>query len=632
MGHIFGMIDTSPVIEKLVTRLKSDDQYHNSYTRIISHSGQGLVEAFIANAPSVMASADGAGIDDNPWLETISAPIANGSGIALAAVESCRLEAGQNHPHAKWRPVSQDIAVIWQGTFDNLATLTATYLHDKPAFSYKEDPNQNTISDKITALIRHFQQSEVDPVASVWALLNRLKGQYILAVLFANKPDQIVVACQDHHISIGRNEDGVMLIGEALNGDDGRLLDPIHLGGRALALVTPTNITPIDHGFDHQPALWPQLVKSRIIAEKMRSPMQIYDDIFAQADIFYDLDDYRGAWHQIMARLVEKAPSIQKIVLLSCHKTYHLGRIAQTWFENYAGIAVSVKLASEYRYEIDSVAAEPANTVGLVIAQSAEIDDILACIHGFAKYNFPCFAIIGANNAELAYVVDGTIPTFRHWQSDHILMPTILLVTLLRLAVELGLKNTKLSAKKFAKLRAEMADLPTISEAVYALEERIIPFANLMLQAPQTLVIGRGEGYLLAKAGRVIIQDIAGSAADSIPAGELKHGAISHQKTPLSVITLAPHDARFAKTLSNAHGLMQKNHTQCVITDHFAIEKIANSDHITYVTLPEMTDLQRPFGFLIAIQLLACRAGLIKYRESYSRDNFSQPPQLAVTQ
>ena len=244
MGHIFGMIDTSPVIEKLVTRLKSDDQYHNSYTRIISHSGQGLVEAFIANAPSVMASADGAGIDDNPWLETISAPIANGGGIALAAVESCRLEAGQNHRHAEWRPVSQDIAVIWQGKFDNLATLTATYLHDKPAFSYKEDPNQNTISDKITALIRHFQQSEVDPVASVWALLNRLKGQYILAVVFANKPDQIVVACQDHHISIGRNEDGVMLIGEGLNGDDGRLLDPIHLGGRALALVTPTNITP----------------------------------------------------------------------------------------------------------------------------------------------------------------------------------------------------------------------------------------------------------------------------------------------------------------------------------------------------------------------------------------------------
>ena len=119
-------------------------------------------------------------------------------------------------------------------------------------------------------------------------------------------------------------------------------------------------------------------------------------------------------------------------------------------------------------------------------------------------------------------------------------------------------------------------------------------------------------------------------------------GLLVTKKTPLSVITLAPHDARFAKTLSNAHGLMQKNHAQCVITDHFAIEKIANSDHITYVTLPEMTDLQRPFGFLIAIQLLACRAGLLKYRESYSwesysranysRDNFSQPPQLAVTQ
>ena len=35
-----------------------------------------------------------------------------------------------------------------------------------------------------------------------------------------------------------------------------------------------------------------------------------------------------------------------------------------------------------------------------------------ACIQGTRKYALPCFAIIGAENPELAYGVDGTIPTF----------------------------------------------------------------------------------------------------------------------------------------------------------------------------------------------------------------------------
>ena len=332
MGRIVGMIDTTPVTEKLVTQLKSDDQFQN-YTRIISHSGHGLVEAHVATTPCELTYASNGGHDDNPSHTNFLAPIPNGGRIALATVESCSL-AGYSISHTEqWRSVSQDIAVIWQGDFDNLSTLTATYLPDFQDLHHEDDHIQNGITNQITALIGYFQQNEVDPVASVWALLNRLKGQYILAVLFAHKPDQIVVACNDHYISIGRNDDGVMCIGDDLNGNAlTKWADydpPILVGAPAHC---PTYLPPPDHGFDHQLPLWPRMIQP-YDHHKHRAPMQVYDDIFTKRIFFAIWTIIAGHGNKLWRVSAKKHHLCKKLSYLVAIKRYIWVRL-RTWFEN----------------------------------------------------------------------------------------------------------------------------------------------------------------------------------------------------------------------------------------------------------------------------------------------------------
>ncbi|MFZ9257638.1 MAG: glutamine--fructose-6-phosphate transaminase (isomerizing), partial [Burkholderiaceae bacterium] len=301
---------------------------------------------------------------------------------------------------------------------------------------------------------------------------------------------------------------------------------------------------------------------------------------------------------------------INAVQILACGTSYYSGMTAKYWLESLAGLPTNVEIASEYRYREPAV--NPKALV-VVISQSGETADTLAALK-YAKELGHRYSLAICNVATSAMVRETTLSY------------------LTRAGVEIGVASTKafttqltalyLLTLTLAKLRGKLQDdaeathlknlrhLPAALSSVLALEPQIIAWADAFARKENALFLGRGLHYPIALEGALKLKEISYIHAEAYPAGELKHGPLALVTEEMPVVTVAPNDTLIEKLKSNMQEVRARGGQLYVFAD--ADSRIASSDGVHVIRLPEHYGLLSPILHVVPLQLLAYHTALAR--------------------
>ena len=152
--------------------------------------------------------------------------------------------------------------------------------------------------------------------------------------------------------------------------------------------------------------------------------------------------------------------------------------------------------------------------------------------------------------------------------------------------------------------------LPVALASVLSLEPQIIAWADAFAQKEHALFLGRGLHYPIALEGALKLKEISYIHAEASPAGELKHGPLALVTEEMPVVTVAPNDALIEKLKSNMQEVRARGGQLYVFAD--ADSRIASSDGVHVINLPEHYGLLSPILHVVSLQLLAYHTALAR--------------------
>ena len=301
---------------------------------------------------------------------------------------------------------------------------------------------------------------------------------------------------------------------------------------------------------------------------------------------------------------------VDSVLLLACGTSYYSALVAKQWIESVARLRCAVEIASEYRYR-ESVP-NPAALV-VVVSQSGETADTLAALkHAKALGHARTLAIC---NVATSSMVRQTALTYLTRAGAEIGVAstkafTTQLVALFLLALTLARQHGRLTAEEEAHWLRGLRHLPAALQAALALEPQVIAWAERFAKKQHALFLGRGLHYPIALEGALKLKEISYIHAEAYPAGELKHGPLALVDAEMPVVAIAPNDALLEKLKSNLQEVRARGGELYVVAD--LDSRLAPSDGIHVIRLPEHAGLLSPVVHTIPLQLLAYHAAVIR--------------------
>ncbi len=301
---------------------------------------------------------------------------------------------------------------------------------------------------------------------------------------------------------------------------------------------------------------------------------------------------------------------VNSVLLLACGTSYYSALVAKQWIESVARLRCAVEIASEYRYR-ESVP-DPGALV-VVVSQSGETADTLAALkHAKGLGHARTLAIC---NVATSSMVRQTALTYLTRAGAEIGVAstkafTTQLVALFLLALTLARQHGRLTVEEEAHWLRGLRHLPAALQAALALEPQVIAWAERFAKKQHALFLGRGLHYPIALEGALKLKEISYIHAEAYPAGELKHGPLALVDADMPVVAIAPNDALLEKLKSNLQEVRARGGELYVVAD--LDSRLAPSDGIHVIRLPEHAGLLSPVVHTIPLQLLAYHAAVIR--------------------
>lgn len=503
------------------------------------------------------------------------------------------------HPH-----ISRDrIALVHNGIIENYAELREELIKKGYVFESQTD------TEVLAHLIDSFYEGDL--LKAVQKAVSLLTGAFAIAVICKNEPSRMVGARKGSPLvlGIGENENFLASDALALAGttdkiiylEDGDVVD------------TYTNKYAIYDAHEKQISREVKEVKAYTQAAELgpyRHYMQkeIFEQPQAFADTLQGIEEFHPTLFGKSAESVFK--ETQAILILACGTSYYAGLTAKYWIEAKAGIPVNVEIASEFRYR-QSVMMP--NTLVLTISQSGETADTLAGLryakelgakHTLTICNVATSAMV--RECELAYItragVEIGVASTKAFTTQ--------LAALFLLTLVFAKLRGKLTDKQEAKYLRTMRHIPAALTSILALEPQIIGWAEIFSRYENALFLGRGMHYPIALEGALKLKEISYIHAEAYPAGELKHGPLALVTDKMPVITIAPRDDLLDKLKSNISEVKARGGQLFVFAD--SDTHIVSEEGIHVIRLPENHGVLSPVLHVVALQLLAYHAALVR--------------------
>ena len=511
-----------------------------------------------------------------------------------------------SHPHLS---LSGRVALVHNGIVENYAELRA-YLSEA-GYTFVSD----TDTEIVVQLIDHYYAG--NPVAAVRQAVAQLRGSFALGIVFADRPDLFIALRKDSPlvVGLGNGENFIASDVPALLAHTRRI---IRLGELEMAVVTREEVVVYDHfGVRTEPEIL-NITWDAASAEKGGYEHFMLKEIMEQPEAFRRTvaprvrDDgnielgLRGLSDDILI-------SLERIYIVACGSSYHVGMVARYAIERMARVPVTVALASEFRYDNPMIGPE---TLVIIISQSGETLDTLFALREAKECGARILSIVNVVGSSIAVESTDVLYT---WAG-----PEIAVATTKAYSTQLALMQ--LFTIYLARVRGRLTDLEAKAEVQALLEmpEKLAELlkdtsslqylASLYFNQRDIFFMGRNLDYALALEGSLKLKEISYIHSEAYAAGELKHGTISLIEPGTLCVALCTGGKLHEKMLSNIREVKARGATVIAITTKpIPIDPerpAANPDHI--IELPDCGELCAPSLSIVPLQLFAYYVALLK--------------------
>ena len=514
------------------------------------------------------------------------------------------------HPHR-----AGPVAVVHNGIIENFRELRI----ELTAAGYEQESQTDT--EVVALLARLHLDRGLTPVEAARATLSRLHGSFALCFLFDGHDNLMIVARRGSPLAIGHGE------GEMFVGSD------------AIALSAMTNrITYLEEGdwavitrmgaeiFDQYGCL-AERFETRIGSDQAKVEKGEYahfmaKEIAQQPAVVSDvLRHYTTAEGSLQFYEELSFDAVDRVILVACGTAHYACHVAKYWFEQVAGLPADIDIASEFRYR-DPVLS-PAS-IAVFVSQSGETADTLAALRHVRGRVARVVSIVNAPNSSIARESDLALPILAGMEVGVASTKTFTcqLTVLALVALKAAADRKRIDRDTLASHVAALRDLPGLLEHTLSLSSDIAELAKELAEEEDVIFLGRGTMFPLAMEGALKLKEVSYIHAEGYASGELKHGPIALIDARMPVITMAPRDALFEKTVSNMQEVMARNGKVLLISDAAGVAEAGLGTWRTLV-MPDAPAMLAPILYAVPAQLLAYHTAVAK------RADVDQPRNLA---
>ncbi len=516
------------------------------------------------------------------------------------------------HPHQ-----AGDIYVVHNGIIENYKELKEQLKEHK----FKSE----TDTEVLAALINSFYGDGKYPLTNaVVQALKLVKGTYGIAVVSTHNPNEIVVARSGSPLVVGVGHDETLIASDA-SALVGHTKRAIYLNDGEVATISKnsieiktlnaepvsakveeieTNLASIQKGgYDHF-----------LLKEIMDQPNSVKETLRGRVNV------KAGTVHLGGPGLSEsQLRKIKHLIIVGCGTAYHAGLLAGYYIEQFVPeITIETVIASEYRYRNAYI---PEDSVALIVSQSGETADTLACLREIKKQGVPTIGIVNAIGSTIAREVDGG--TYVHVGPEISVASTKAFTSQVLAMVMFGLTIAQAKGVKPGVLRPyveEIAKLPDeIQKVLDEMHEPVKKIAKKYKEYDHGIYLGRDTAYPTAMEGALKLKEVSYVDANAYAFGELKHGPLALVDDRFFEMSLVPDDFLYDKTISNLQEVLARGGHVIAITNN----KTFNMPVEETLVIESKIKLFMPLLMNLILQLFAYYVTVAK------GNNVDQPRNLA---
>jgi glucosamine--fructose-6-phosphate aminotransferase (isomerizing) len=447
------------------------------------------------------------------------------------------------HPHK-----AGDIYLVHNGIIENYKELkTELQTHQ---FTSETD------SEVLAALIDSFYVDDTTLEAAVIQALQLVEGTYGIAVVSVRELDQIVVARKGSPLIIGVGENEAVIASDA-SALIGHTTNAIYLNDGELAVCTREGIDLKD--LDAQPltAKVEQIEADMSAIQKQGYDHFLLKEIMEQPTTLRSTLNGRVIPAQHRAQLGglnmtdDELREVEHVVIIGCGTSYYAGLLASYYLEQLVdGLTVDVEIASELRYRSFNL---PKKSVALVLSQSGETADTLACLREVQRRGVKSLGVINAVGSTIAREVDGGV--YVHAGPEISVASTKAFTSQVTAITIFGLQLAQAKGtgvKELSSYINELAMLPDeIERVLKTVAEDTKQAAKKYAHYDHALFLGRDTLFPVALEGALKLKEISYIQAEGYAGGELKHGPLALVDDRFFEVMLLQDNWLFDKSISN---------------------------------------------------------------------------------
>ena len=498
------------------------------------------------------------------------------------------------HPHAVGR-----ISLVHNGIIENFQDLKQ--ILEAKGYVFKSD----TDTEVLTALIDSLYVAPNTLTDAVLVALRLVVGAYGLAVVAQDSPEEIVVARSGSPLIVGLTDTETFIASDAsaLIGHTDKV---IYLNEGEVARCTAGNVrlydlaaNPVDPAVETLEADMQAIQKDGydhfLLKEIHEQPDTLRSTLAGR--ILADEGTVRlGGINMTDAEL----RAIRNIIIVGCGTANYAGQLASYFIEQFTDdVSVRVEIASELRYRSFNV---PDDTVALIVSQSGETADTLACLVELKRRGVRCLGIVNAVGSSIAREVDGGV--YVHVGPEISVASTKAFTSQVAAIVLFGLVVAQakgLGAKELSGYVHELDALPDEIESVLeAVEPDVQELAKKYGTYDHALFFGRDTSYPVALEGALKLKEISYIQAEGHAAGELKHGPIALVDDSFFEVALVADNWLYEKSVSNLIEVNARGGHVIAITDS---SKDISAESV--IQIETKLKIFTPLLFNVALQLFA---------------------------
>ena len=498
------------------------------------------------------------------------------------------------HPHQ-----AGPIYLVHNGIIENYKELKkATNGHE-----YQSE----TDSEVLAALINSFYKDGKHPlINAVVQALKLVKGTYGIAVVSVLKPDEIVVARSGSPLVIGVGHDETLLASDA-SALVGHTKQAIYLNDGEVARLTRNSVEIKTLNAEPVSAKVEEIETNLAAIQKGGYEHFLLKEIMEQPESLVETLRGRVNAEAGTVRLggpgltEEELRKIKHLIIVGCGTAYHAGLLAGYYIEKFTPeITIETVIASEYRYR---QAYLPEGSVALIVSQSGETADTLACLREIKNQGVKTIGIVNAIGSTIAREVDGG--TYVHVGPEISVASTKAFTSQVIAMVMFGLTIAQAKGVKRAILKPyveEIAKLPEeIGKVLGEAEAEVKSIAAKYKDFDHAVYLGRDTAYPTAMEGALKLKEVSYIDANAYAFGELKHGPLALIDDRFFEVAFLPEGELYEKAVSNVQEVLARGGHIIAVTNVSGFDLPV--DDVVKITTP--VEIFAPVLMNLVSQLLA---------------------------